>query len=226
MNNSDNSLVFKTQVDKSLYFSSSYLSPERFSSYAYQLKEILLLKPRNVLEIGPGNGVLTYLLRKANIDVTTLDFDSSLNPDIVASVTDIPLPDNSFDTVVCFQVLEHLPFYEFQKALKEIYRVAGEYAILSLPDSTRAHRFELWIPKLGIFKRLIQFPRIKTIKHVFLGDHYWEIGKYGYPLQKIIGNIKNIGFEVEKTFRVYENPYHRFFILKKPSMGIRILYEQ
>jgi len=49
----------------------------------------------------------------------------------------------------------------------------------------------------------------------FDGQHYWEIGKAGYSLNKIINEIQKTGFKVEKTYRIFENPYHRFFILKK-----------
>ena len=49
----------------------------------------------------------------------------------------------------------------------------------------------------------------------YTGEHYWEIGKAGYPLQKVIGEMRNAGFKIEKTYRIFENPYHRFFILKK-----------
>jgi len=48
----------------------------------------------------------------------------------------------------------------------------------------------------------------------FDGEHYWEIGKRGYPLSKIINEIQKARFKVEKTYsRVFENPYHRFFSL-------------
>ncbi|MHA1380617.1 MAG: hypothetical protein ACTSRG_19795 [Candidatus Helarchaeota archaeon] len=56
---------------------------------------------------------------------------------------------------------------------------------------------------------------MKDLFHKFNGEHYWEIGKAGYPLSKIIKDIQKTGFEVEKTYRVFENPYHRFFILRK-----------
>ena len=49
----------------------------------------------------------------------------------------------------------------------------------------------------------------------FDGEHYWEIGKAGYPLSKIINEIQKVGFRVEKTYRVFENPYHRFLLLRK-----------
>ena len=57
--------------------------------------------------------------------------------------------------------------------------------------------------------------KMRKSLHKFNGEHYWEIGKAGYPLSKIIMDIQRAGFKVEKTYRVFEFPYHRFFILKK-----------
>lgn len=51
--------------------------------------------------------------------------------------------------------------------------------------------------------------------HKFDGEHYWEIGKAGYPLTKIINDIQRAGFKIEKNNRIFEFPYHMFFILKK-----------
>jgi hypothetical protein len=58
-------------------------------------------------------------------------------------------------------------------------------------------------------------PRFKKIIHKFDGEHYWEIGKKNYPLNKIINDINLSGFTILKTYRIIEFKYHRFFILKK-----------
>jgi len=44
-------------------------------------------------------------------------------------------------------------------------------------------------------------------------QHHWEIGKAGYPLRKMMIEMQNAGFEINKTYRVFEMPYHRFFVL-------------
>lgn len=101
------------QVDKSLYFSPRYCRPPRFASFSYQVKEALATEPTNILEIGPGNGVVTFLLQSAGAHVETVDFDPALRPDHVASVLELPLESDSFDVVICCQVLEHLPWESF-----------------------------------------------------------------------------------------------------------------
>jgi len=205
----------KVQVEPDHYFDKSYDSKERIISYWYQTKEIIELNPEKVLEIGIGNGFVSQYLRNRKINILTLDIDERLRPDISGSILDIPFADGSFDTIVSFEVLEHLPYEDVKKALAEIYRVSQKYAILSMPDCTKVYRFCMSIPKIGIYSKLILLPRLKAPKHIFDGEHYWEIGKAGYPLDKIITDIQKTGFEVKKIYRPLENPYHRFFILKK-----------
>jgi len=127
----------------------------------------------------------------------------------------MPFPEGSYEVVACYEVLEHLPFEDFSKALREIHRVSRLHAVLSLPDCTRAYRLDVQIPKIGDFKILIPLPCLKARLHRFDGQHLWEIGKAGYPLQKVMNEMRKIGFEIKKTYRVFEMPYHRFFILDK-----------
>ena len=205
----------KLQVEPDHYFDKSYDSKERIISYWYQAREIIELNPNKVLEIGIGNGFVSQYLKNRKINVMTLDIDERLEPDIPGSILDIPFANGSFDTIASYELLEHMPYDDVKKALSEIHRVSQKYAIISLPDCTLAYRFCLSIPKIGMINKLIPVPRLKAPQHVFDGQHYWEIGKAGYPLNKIINDIQKTGFDVERTYRLFENPYHRFFILKK-----------
>jgi len=49
----------------------------------------------------------------------------------------------------------------------------------------------------------------------FDGQHYWEIGKAGFPLSKIVMDIQGAGFKIEKTYRLFKHPYPMFFVLHK-----------
>jgi len=124
-------------------------------------------------------------------------------------------PGLSKGAVGCSEMLEHLPYGDFPKALSEIHRVSRRYALLSLPDSTRVYRLDIQIPKIGELKMLIRLQRLKVPRHKFDGEHYWEIGKAGYPLRRVMGEMQRAGFEIKKTYRVFEMPYHRFFVLAK-----------
>ncbi len=205
----------KSHVEPNHYFNTDYDSKERFCSYWHQIQEIMSLAPERVLEIGIGNGFVAKYLRDRKRNVVTLDIDERLNPDVVGSVVEIPFDDNSFDVVTCCEVLEHLPYENFHKALSEIRRVSSQHTVLSLPDCTRAYRVDIQIPKIGELKRLIRLPMLKPLKHVSNEEHYWEIGKTGYPLRRVIADIRKAGFEIERTYRVFEFVYHRFFILQK-----------
>lgn len=203
------------QVGPDHYFDKTYDTKERFVSYWHQINEIVKLNPKRVLEIGIGNKFVSKYLRERKINIVTLDIDGRLGPDVVGSVLNIPFSSKSFDVVACYELLEHLPYKEFRSALSEIFRVSVSYAILSLPDASKVYRVYIEIPKVGTFKKMISLPQLRKTVHKFDGQHYWEIGKAGYPLSKIINDIKKVGFKVKKTYRVFEHPYHRFFVLKK-----------
>jgi len=200
------------QVDKSNYKFERYCLPERWSSYYYQLKLVLDLMPGSILEIGVGDGVFRdYIRSNTNIEYKSLDFAGDLSPDYVESVDDFSLG-KKFDVICAFEVLEHLPFDSFERALKNIYDHSSKYVILSLPHFGPIINFSIKLPffrKVDIFLK-IPFPK----KHFFNGQHYWEIGKKGYSV-KIVKNILNDHFLIKNDFVPHNSPYHHFFVLEK-----------
>ncbi len=203
------------QLEPEHYFSKNYDTKYRFISYWHQLDEMMALEPESILEIGKGNGLVSNYLKRRGFKINTLDIDKRLNPNAVGSVLSIPFLDKTFELVACFEVLEHLPFKEFSQALAEIYRVSRNNVLLSLPDTSRAYRIFIQLPKFGVFSRLISLPPRKKPKHIFFGEHYWEIGKDGYPLQRVTDGMRQAGFTIKKTYRIFEAPYYRFFVLTK-----------
>jgi predicted SAM-dependent methyltransferase len=203
------------QVHPDHYFNEVYEGKGRFISYWHQIDEIISLNPRKILEVGVGSGFVSGYLKERNINVITLDIDKRLNPVIIGNVLNLPFKENSFDIIVCCEVLEHLDYENFYSSILEISRVSRAYIILSMPDVSRVSRFSIQVPVIGDLKLLIPIPRFRKLKHKFDGEHYWEIGKKGYPIKKIINDIQRTGMYVEKTYRIFEYPYHRFFLLKK-----------
>ena len=197
------------------YFDIAYDSKERFCSYWHQINEIISLKPKKILEVGIGNGFVTRYLRDKELNVTTLDIAHDLRPDVAGSVLAIPFKNGSFDVIGCCEVLEHLPYNEFSKALKEIHRVSRKHVVLSLPDVTTVYRINIELPRIRPIKKLIPHPLHRPTQHTFDGEHYFEIGKIEYPLKKIEVDIEQSGFEILRSYRVFEFYYHRFFVLGK-----------
>lgn len=201
------------QVSKDHYDFTKYESEARFTSYYYQVKSVLELKPGTVLEIGCGSGVFLSLLKNYGLTAYSADLDVSLKPTVSASILDLPIKDSSIDVVAAFQILEHLPFDSFSRCLSELYRVSKIGAVISLPD-------------FGNFGLVLSVPYVRRLAfsfhllpflpgHKFDGEHYWEINKRNYPLKKIISIIDGAGFRCIDTYLNPYNPYHRFFVLKK-----------
>jgi ubiquinone/menaquinone biosynthesis C-methylase UbiE len=100
------------------------------------------LTPRQVVEVGAGEGRITELLaaRFPEATVAGLDLaDDDLAADwaelsapmFFGDVTRLPFPDRSIDLVIGLEVLEHVP--DPDRALDEIARVCAGTAVLSVP---------------------------------------------------------------------------------------------
>lgn len=76
---------------------------------------------------------------KFNPDVTYVNIDKTTEPDIEADAANIPLPDNSFDTAIIAELLEHVP--NPQDVLKEAYRLlkVNGRAIVTVPFMIGIH---------------------------------------------------------------------------------------
>lgn len=195
------------------YSFEQYCYPDRWASYYYQVREVLNLEPKSVLEIGVGDGFLgNYIKSNTDMSYKSLDSNKEMSPDILASADNIPTSDNSFDLVCAFEVLEHLPFEMFEQSLLEMKRVSKKYIIISLPYFGPPVKFLIKLPFLREIKMYFKIPFYK--KHIFNGEHCWEMGKKGFSVKKIRNVIKK-HFKIEKEFTPFENQYHHFYVLLK-----------
>lgn len=201
------------QVDKDHYSFDSYSQPARWVSSYHQLASVLAFKPARVLEVGVGDKVFgSYLRNNTDVEYTSVDIAEDLSPDIVASILSIPVADEAFDVACAFEVLEHIPFEDFEPALQELSRIAKKSVVLSLPHFGPPLFFSCKIPFFSEIRIHFKIPFYK--KHEFNGEHYWEIGKRGYSHKKIKGILEKY-FVVRKDFIPFENQYHHFYILEK-----------
>lgn len=45
-------------------------------------------------------------------------------------------------------------------------------------------------------------------------QHFWEVGSEGHPLERLLDTVDRAGLELIRTFRVPENPWHRFVVAR------------
>jgi SAM-dependent methyltransferase len=206
---------FDVQAAKERY-SKDYDTLPRFISYFYQIDSILREKPGNILIVGIGNNLVGDYLKKRGLPVKTCDFDKTLKPDVVADIRSLPFKDNSFDVAVAFEVLEHIPFKDIEKALNELRRVSRKAVIISLPYSCFSLEFILnfHFPLMARILRFFVALPYTFIKTIHGGEHYWEMGRKDYPKKKVKSVIKKY-FSIKKEFNPIMNPYHSFFVLRK-----------
>ena len=206
-------MEYQKQVGKDHYSFQKYFYPGRWMSYWYQAKEISSRTDLvTILDIGPGTTFLRDILKihRSDIEYKTLDIAVDVEPDFVGSVTDIGIPNDSYDAVTAFQVLEHIQFSDVEKALLEMKRVSKKYVFISLPHFGPSIEFLFKVPFFPRIKFSFKVPYAK--EHFFGGQHYWEIGKKGYSVKKI-RNLLLKHFVILDEYVPFENQYHRFFIL-------------
>src|SRR3954469_24845142 len=94
--------MHKVQVDGGSHYKRRYMTLPRMITHWHQANEVAAgTRPAGqVLEIGPGSGHTTWLLRQWGFPVTTLDFDAQVKPDVVGDVTHLPLEDKCVDCVL------------------------------------------------------------------------------------------------------------------------------
>lgn len=130
------SKIFDEQVD---------IFPETISQDDEQIKRISSLvknmKGKAILDVGCGKGRFVNFFSNRAKEIVGIEPAKKLLEEgkkkypklklLPGSATEIPFPDNTFDVVLCVEVLEHVP--EIDEALKEMKRVlkkAGELIII------------------------------------------------------------------------------------------------
>ncbi len=99
---------------------------------------------RRILDAGCGEGFTLRELREGGVQAKMIgvDFSSAalawsqahqmaLSPLSLADARHLPFPDDSFDLVLCLEVLEHLP--DSALGLRELLRVSRDYVLVSVP---------------------------------------------------------------------------------------------
>lgn len=117
-----------------MQFNTKKTYDERSSKIEYLHDKYKPILKGNILDVGADECYLRGYL-DAGIKYTGIGMGG--NPDIEVNLEKekIPFPDNTFDCVLCLDVLEHLD--NIHNTFDELCRVTNKYVIISLPNSYR-----------------------------------------------------------------------------------------
>jgi len=182
-----------------------------WNRYYFIIKEIIRIKPKTILEIGAGSEIVKNCVKGLVEDYRVMDINEKLKPDILSDMRDFrPELKEKFDCLVCAEVLEHMPFRDLEKNLKNIHQYLANSgkALITIPH--RRARI-LIITPFSYQKPLIitlpgwlksspkSFYRQFIKRKIWIDPHHcWEIGD-GKIKKKDVENVfKKVGFNIDK----------------------------
>ncbi|MFX0197387.1 MAG: class I SAM-dependent methyltransferase [Candidatus Hodarchaeota archaeon] len=99
---------------------------------------------QSILDVGCGNGdFLNHLpdsYQKIGLDFCAEPLKLVRSPAVIGRIDALPFDSFQFDLVTCFELLEHLSYYEFPQALSELERVSQRYIMISVPNREPLHQ--------------------------------------------------------------------------------------
>ncbi|MCF8070732.1 MAG: class I SAM-dependent methyltransferase [Desulfobacterales bacterium] len=183
-NNFSNSKHYKYNTNNPI---SNYLVSKFYQKISQLTKEINFT---SLVDVGCGEGVLLkYLSRDISKKLCcAIDYDLNETKDAImnlhfcnvmrASIYEMPFDNNSFDLVICTEVLEHLENPD--KAIEEIYRICNQYVLLSVP------REPIWrLSNLARFSYLSDFGNTPGHINHWSGREFRRFVKKKFSLIKV-----------------------------------------
>lgn len=153
------------------------------------LTEVENKNPGKILDIGGGEGILAELIeKKLNKKVNILDIDKEdiffakkyFNKTVIyGNLYNLPFLSNSYDMVICLEVLEHIE--NLEKSLEEIKRISSKNIILSVPNS-----FLFRIGNIVSFKNLRRLGESPDHKNYFNIKKINSLISQYFTVEKII----------------------------------------
>jgi len=173
-----------------------------------------------VLDIGCGKMPYKDCFKNISEYVGTDIAPSDEENVVVANAMDLPFENNSFDTIVSFEVLEHVP--NPFKVFSEISRILKPRGILILTTPQMWHLHEepndyYRFTKYGL-RFLCEENGLEVVHHRPLGNFGARVGlKISYKLERLVLSSFSVMSFVGKILRLVNNVVFHYIYLKYPT---------
>jgi SAM-dependent methyltransferase len=198
-----------SKIEK-IYISGEYEwnteEPDQLTRQRIELivKVIKNIKPRKILDVGCGSGLALQKLDgivKVGVDLSTLALNKIKNENIdriCADAQHLPLKNNVFDTIICGDILEHIP--NLNLAVFEIKRVmmSKAYLVVTLP---------YLIEVINYIYNLITGKGYLNIQHI-----------HRHTLRGWRNIFERNGFQIVKASPILNLKYLIYILIKKEKL--------
>lgn len=96
-------------------------------------------KGKKILDVGSGDGALVEKYHKQGYNIQGLDLNYSSKSVKKGNITKLPYKRDSFDIVLCLDMLQYLTFKDQERALQEIERVTKKNGFILITVPNMAH---------------------------------------------------------------------------------------
>lgn len=126
---------YHRELNKKWQYYPIYVEKKKFLSNFMEK----ISKRETVLDLGCGEGVFVEKYRTDGYNIRGLDLNYSSDFVTQGNILDIPFESESFEVILCLDVIEHLPLIQQEKALQEICRVLSPEGIVLFAIPNLAH---------------------------------------------------------------------------------------
>lgn len=165
------------------------LEPSPDSSEHKRLQKIKSMIPvdvKTIFDCGCGDGHLGNLLKDEydiqGCDIAEAPLKFCKFPTVQCPITELPFGNNSFDLVICGEVLEHILPCEYEQACRQLERVASKWIIVTVPNREDIDAWKQKCPHCGTIShnawhvRSMDEKKLSNSFHDFSAKHWFYVG--------------------------------------------------